>query len=305
MDDNLPQEQNDQKLKGLESDLKDIESRAKEELNKPQGAQMPGHQQQATQTPIPAAPPTPIAHGEGQTQTPEAPEMPKIPPTQNMVPQQPGSKSKVLVWIALGFLVIALAGAAAFYFISGSKNQNPTPTPTPSTISTPSPNPETSWKIYQDADYTYTFKYPQDWTISTATSSSKVTTLMGLGDGGSNVKFEVGPYPDKLRTGETLKDYVERVGSAKFLSASYTTLSDGTDVYKRIIDNSSDDPTYPRMVSYAFNKGTTVYAADGFTANIDKDEKLFDSIISTFKFIEATPSASPTVSPSSSPLHPL
>ena len=70
------------------------------------------------------------------------------PPSPSPAPASPPTgKSKVLLWVGLGFLVLAVIGTGGYYL--GSRQTTPTPTPTPyptvaptSTPVVPSPTPQ-------------------------------------------------------------------------------------------------------------------------------------------------------------------
>lgn len=128
MDDKLPEQKGteDKKFQELEKELQNLEKRAHQELSQPKSAPPP-----PSVEPGPAESPTPLAE-------------PPLPPT---------AKSKIVLWLGLGLLLLALVAAGAYYLGSRraassiftpepTSNFYPTeaPTPTP-TIELPSPEP--------------------------------------------------------------------------------------------------------------------------------------------------------------------
>jgi len=83
--------------------------------------------------------------------------------------------------------------------LSPSSNPEPSLTPSPSPSNTPTPKPYAEFAKYSDVKGRFTFPYPADWTILTA-SESTVSILNydptnGFGWEQGQVKIEVGVFP--------------------------------------------------------------------------------------------------------------
>jgi len=94
---------------------------------------------------------------------------PEIPPTSSNVKKE---KSKKVLWIAIGFFVLALVVAGA-YFIGSKGLLVQEATPTPTAVSSPEPTPEatpdptTDWQIYKNEQYGFQISYPSGYQVLT------------------------------------------------------------------------------------------------------------------------------------------
>jgi len=189
-------------------------------------------------------------------------------------------------------LVIALLGAGVFLVLqnyeirpkSFSKPVAASPTPTPT------PDPTASWKMYSDPNNGFSFKYPEDYFHYLLQSDTGVYLAPSQGDGGSGPKF-LGKDEVWLDVGLDLS-----IGSP---TAQKTPVSiGGLSGFKYI----SESPAVAGNVTVYYlkgevtkdniNYGIAMSAWDQST--LKKNEGLFDQILSTFKFIEPTPTNSPS-----------
>lgn len=198
--------------------------------------------------------------------------------------------------LAIILLLLAI-GVLGFFIFRNIQNDQTTAetTPTPTTIPTPTPDPTESWKIYTNTKIGFSFKYPEGWTEK-GPEAANDTTIVYIN---SDEKFGTGP--------EQLWYFVWTTAVNKLPDRQYT---------KGLINNytsykTTDEPSRFGALGYFLTKDEKQYIGVFLTPynsvktaafpSQDKYEVIFDQILSTFKFIEATPSGSPTISPSASP----
>ena len=150
MDENNPVNQGgveEQKLQKLEKELGGLEKKASEVP--PQSAQP----SQPVQQPDPPQP------------------VPPSPPMETM-PQGTG-RSKIVLWVGLSLLVLALVGVGAYYLGSRRTTPTTTPEPTPTQIPTPTPEVAADWSVYKDEKDGWSIKYPNGWIVGEEKESSR------------------------------------------------------------------------------------------------------------------------------------
>ena len=228
---------------------------------------------------------------------PQAPPVPPAPPT-------PQIKSSLLVIMSV-LLIIAVAIAGLFYFqiqkLSKELSKYQTqPSPTPTTTSDPTAN----WKTYTDKEFEYSLKYPTGPEYVQETCGPDFMNIFMLENiegkdssthstklcvpRGSYASFELQPAKGVFAKNE----YPTTIPGREVTSEPI--IIDGVEGRKYTIIRTKDAPipekTYEVYVEHNGYRYHFVF--------IDfKHEYLFTQILSTFKFLETSPSASPTPSP--------
>lgn len=258
----------------------------------------------ASQTPMPAEQPVPP--------TPEIPETPPVIPntqtppvapveTNILVGQKPKKGSPILI-IAIILALVAVLAVVAYVFGAKLLTQSPKQTactleakicPDGSSVGrtgpncefaacqTSTPDPTANWKIFIHPTYKFQFKYPSQWS-AVISQNAKANTLFGLnatsqsGVGGVEVR-EISTDPQDFHTltqskvSESVPVTINGISGYKM---KYSNVVNGTDFVFR----NSDGLIYNIYIN----------------SENPEDLIIFDQILSTFKFIEATPAASPT-----------
>lgn len=144
-------------------------------------------QKQPTQ-PQPAA--EPQATG-AEPLAPETPEAAPQPPTPLVPENKP--KSPFFSSILLSLVMFVLGGGLVFGYFRFLKSEKvavsqPTVSPTPSLTPTPSPSPDvtTDWKIYKNATYGYSLRYPKDWEINAKNAEESTNATLHIFKGKGN-----------------------------------------------------------------------------------------------------------------------
>jgi len=206
-----------------------------------------------------------------------------VPPVNN-TPQSVApiklSSAKLVAFMFI--LIILLLGTTVFFFYQNSQLKKQVALlPTPSPIALETPDPTADWKTYLSQDFGFSFKYPGDifshedvsqknmlsWTNKAVDDLGDVddnTVLMNLYIYTNFDANELNKY-----TADTWTiSYLPLKGAAteRSFTASYLR---GKVVYQLVMNAWTDE-------------------------TLTKYEETFNQILSTFKFIEATNSASPT-----------
>lgn len=126
--------------------------------------------------------------------------VPPLPPVEVPAPILPSvvkeKKEPVLFFILAGILIVAGLAFSAYNFyqtklIQTKPNLTPTSMPQPTvSVPTPTPDPTANWKVYSNAKYSYSLKYPSEW--------EQLET-----NNGNYVRFFKGPYTSGQPTPET------------------------------------------------------------------------------------------------------
>ncbi len=249
--------------------------------------------------------------GQGNTQntnsnSPNQPNTPPIPVTQT--PMQPANTpSSILepkptsssysppapkpsgssngLMIIMVVLVIVLLGATGLFAFQNyqlrQQYASPVASATPVTKALATPDPTANWILYTDKNNKYSFKYPSDWEIITATDAGKPKDLFIATD-----KMETQKYLKANPGGFDLRSRVDTtvggVNITRFTSkgvyqweSAVIPLGTGTLIIEGVLNN-----------------------------NPSADEvQLFNQIISTFKLTaQSGASLYPSASPSASPI---
>lgn len=257
-----------------------------------------------------------------ETPTPMTEEQPPVVP-----PQAPGKGRKSILFLALGLLLLALLAAGGYFFVNkgfltkekactqeakvcpdgtsvGRTGPNcefaacPTPTETP--------DPTASWKTYTNENIGFLLKYPSDWSLKPYDISTNYP-LHGLVQLTSNINSEslneriILSYWDnqnRLSLEEIENKYKGEAGGPDIYFPNGKMIDFlGKQAYKG--ENVSCAPMMCDRI--AIIKDTKVIEIKSLYGGVNRNKAIFDQILSTFKFIEATPSAIPTSSPSASP----
>lgn len=240
---------------------------------------------------IPQQPTEPVNPAPVVDQPPTAP----IPPVNTPPPEVPTQKSSPIFAIALTVLLIAILGIAGYflytkYLVGTGSNEaaNTAVTPMPVAV-TPTPDPTANWKTYTNPQYGFSFKYPLGAKLGNAkfANSEFSIVLSGMTD----LQYE------------DLTVYVGKAWAFTNASASSNTnfKIGGVNAYREDLPLGQNPPQ-----SLVYVKNGNYYYTIQQVKNEDdaKIGGIFDQLLSTFKFIEASPSSSPisSSSPSAVPL---
>lgn len=145
----------DAKLKELEKELSDLGQKARHEIQS-----QPANEAPATQTQPQAPAPQPADRPpQAPTQPAQKKETPPTPPPQT--PQETGGKSKVVLWIALAILFLAIVAGGGYYFIF-LKGGRQVSTPSQATPPPATPGPTASWMTYQSSEHQFSLMHPPE-----------------------------------------------------------------------------------------------------------------------------------------------
>jgi hypothetical protein len=226
--------------------------------------------------------------------TPESSEVFPIPSTPLDVQStiQPGPKPKDNHWIsilAMAIFVVLTLGVVAFLYYQNqalksmlASLQTPIGSPQPTAqAATPTPDPTANWKTYTDTKLGFNFRYPQNSII-------KLDTL------NANGSLEFSNFILNIeKTNANLADYVVKL---KDVTSSPTPITKDIGNLSTIewIGFYKNAPAHYISFEnngYVYNFGVT--PLDDMTVYNSNDTSLLSKILSTFKFIESLPSASP------------
>ena len=279
----------------LEQDLKDLSQQTPTSLQTP----VPVEQSAPPPPEIPETPPM----------MPEAPTLTATPvETSIPVVEKPKKSSPILI-IAIILALVAVLAVVAYVFGAKLLIQSPKQIactleakicPDGSSVGrtgpncefaacpTPTPDLTANWKIFIHPIYKYQFKYPSQWSAMIS-QNAKANTIFGLnatsqsGVGGVEVR-EISTDPQDFHTltqskvSESVPVTINGISGYKM---KYSNVLNGTDFVFR----NSDGLIYNIYIN----------------SENPEDLIIFDQILSTFKFIEATPAATPTLTPTASP----
>ena len=110
-----------------------------------------------------------------QTPTPSVIPTSRDPESPNTNPIKPASKSSLKLIIGIIIFLLLAGGAAASFTIFKPQIVSLVTKPTPTILPTPSPSviptsrdpvsPTANWKIYENKEYGFSLKYPQNWQL--------------------------------------------------------------------------------------------------------------------------------------------
>lgn len=235
-------------------------------------------------------PPVQIQDNSDVPSTPVAPQTPTMPNS-----PEPAKKNSPILIVAIILMLIAVLAAGGYLlwlkYFSGS-GTTPTPTPIAIVTASPTPDPTANWKTYGDQQSKFTFKYPTDWTRSENSVVSNITpTLPTYRDSGSDYYVISTTFIDQNFS--SWRDPRNQGQSSNYTSGvlnGYQTHS--------AYDTPGQTPGYEILIEY----GNKMVEFDLFPYDRSYPDpkiiEIFDQILSTFKFIETTPTATSVSSPS-------
>lgn len=211
------------------------------------------------------------------------------------IQQQPESNHKKL-FIIFGILALLVVIGSLYFMIA--KNNKVTPVADTST-SQPRTQPTTDefagWKTYTDAEATMSFMYPPDWHI---VQSSNNSTINLTNDTNANkIQFTITVKPFSIPNGKDLKEFIDSDGLGDLTKgyipnpyslsvvnkhSSYTVFqpSDWLSAQGIIVDFIQDT----NKTNHVYTSLEPYNAVKGTIPEEDKYEKIYFSILSTFKF---------------------
>lgn len=199
------------------------------------------------------------------------------PPT---IPDAQKPKFNLLL-LLLAVIIFSIIGAGSFYLGKISNKQNLTANPTITSITqappSPTPDPTANWKTY--SNFGIAFKYPSEWLLTKDGSS-----FIEIKEPNRFYLLTLSKEPNmNQNSGRPFKDLYE------FLKIPYlkTFLVDGQQAQQTLPRAGSENISGVLFFSkdsesiYGLNLETP---RDG--SKIDEGKKIFDQILSTFKFLD-------------------
>ena len=260
-------------------------------------------------------PPVQIQDNSDVPSTPVAPQTPTMPNS-----PEPAKKSSPILIVAIILMLIAVLAAGGYLlwlkYFSGS-GTTPTPTPIAVVTTSPTPDPTANWKTFIISLVNLTFRYPPN----TNADEVKVLSEFELtGDKEYIVGYEASDVlpltvtlykssknPDDWWTSEGRNKYDTFADSWKSNNPPYdvnlTYKTEDITVANheglKVIISSSFPVPHLQETNYLIilqNNGYVITAA--YYESEEGSLALSEQILSTFKFIEAAPTASSASSPS-------
>ncbi len=195
---------------------------------------------------------------------------------------------KYIIVAVVAFIV--LGATAGFLIWKNTKKVTVEPTPTPTIESTPNPDPTVNWKIYDNAEYEFTFKYEPGGTLKEGVNTPEKL-------------FVTINYPDKQIAWSVIEN-TKNMQLNDLINANGGMYPDPTTPHSETVEASKTfgdlKGTYvisPNAISgpsgswtsqkFYFQKDKLVFWAVLTTPKvqaIENDQKYFDQILATFKF---------------------
>ncbi len=206
--------------------------------------------------------------------------------------------SKIMMFVIAGFILL-LVGVGG-YVLGTNKSQpivqNQQNIVVPTTISSPTPDETENWKIYVDPQAKYSFKYPDEWPLS------KIPVSRGCDVCLEGVSFSKTYNPNSadstlavilvhkelLKNVKTIDDYINSLNERPTnIEIKETTIAGEKAVSYRL---SGGIPPLP-IIEYVITNDRLWYTirledTKETNKNRDRNIKIFDQILSTFKFTE-------------------
>lgn len=253
----------------------------------------------------------PIGVSDGQT-SPPPPIIQQAPlgqvPTGTTPPPIEEKKSSSKIPVILGFvvLVIGIAVAGGYYFMTNRAAPVPTPEPTPVVtlppLPTATPDSTLTWKTYTNENYKFTFKYPETLVLA---GNAKVVNPVKLNFELKETDTSLFAFSLYQMDKTNLYDWVidhgpdGKSGRIYFPSASNIKSSTlGTLSTVEFEDMVSGTTIKTQTTVFSQNNLAYTFQLLGQTG---QQQEAFTRVLSTFRFVEPSPSASPTGSPKASP----
>mgnify|MGYP001558689542 FL=1 len=224
---------------------------------------------------------------------------PQTPPVSPAPPTPQVKNSLVLIMSILLMVAVAIAGLFYFQIQKLSKELSRyqiQPSPTPSATADPTAN----WRTYTNNYWKISFKYPDSLFKLCPNYFTYSTEKEGVQFWGPDFDCPIG-HDVLYKIGFVGYD-PGKYSELKKPSSTETIIIDGKQAQKKIYIYDESDiilSSLKQSVEIVFNLNNGTIVLKQLGDNID-EQKAFDLILSTFKFIEVTPSASPTATPSSS-----
>lgn len=253
--------------------------------------------------------PQPTAPIVSEVNTTDQPPAPSTPPTPQ-VPPEPVKKSSPVFVIALILLLIAIVMLGGYVLWTKYLNKSTKTTPTPVAVVTasPTPDPTANWKTYTNNDLGLTFKYPNNLVVSAKGGENPYividTQQVAIPEpfdsrlGPIEISYDLNGDPYSKALEKRKADYqldtlqTENINSGGvrgvILSGEVIPGFRSGRFVQAIFDNGSKPAITAWYQGYPTGATSTPIT-----------ENIFDQVVSTFKFIEASPSASG--SPSAAP----
>jgi len=209
---------------------------------------------------------------------------------------------------------LAIVGVLALIAFGGIlllQNIQPAQAPTPPPIQqTPPPQPSPSsqvldtsnWQTYRNTAYNFSVDYPADWTTDHYPSSYPVEAADIISFYKSKIRTraltEVGIYASPNKDSLSLKDFIlggeEHINIDYPLFIEFITPEAKLDYLKKTLQG-MEETTFQGFEAFQYgenrllvNSGTTVFVfyISSREDIVPKDRKIFNRILSTFRFIK-------------------
>lgn len=255
---------------------------------------------------------------ENQTTPPPVPANPTTPPigTQTQTPPISQPKKgipKLAIFAVVVFVVLAAIISAVFAFKDqlGNLVEKPTPTPAPQVVApSPTPDPTANWQTYTNSELGFSLKYPDNLQVYDSVSMPECKEALS------------GPTFARVVVGKLTPDLVENCIYTGHSSPDGFQIStfpadpnnplpktNANDSYKSInlagengvINFTTETSEGPRGLNtfiFVDHNGVRHKIEFPNTDYKGTHDKVYDQILSTFKFLETT--VTPEVSPSQS-----
>lgn len=214
-----------------------------------------------------------------------------VPPQTDPQQAPPSGKFSIspkVMLIILAILIIAVVGSG-MYLSAGSQPKQvtkSTPTPLPTEAKAPAGDPTASWKAY--IGKYYSFKYPSNWTIENGPAESTQRHL-------ETVNLRGSPIVTFSASAES-EDYQKAINFAETSnSPTIESVTIGSKAGTQLSYKPGDVIAYPMTNIYIkTNDGIVSYYLIAYSTGDSQATREINQILSTFKFTDATVSATPT-----------
>ncbi|HKB88714.1 MAG TPA: hypothetical protein VKC53_03640 [Patescibacteria group bacterium] len=223
---------------------------------------------------------------------PQEPNVPEVQPEFSQSTNSPVNKSTSnpngITIASMALFVLMSLGVIVFLYYQNQQLKNmlagyQTPVASPTPVATT--DPTANWKTYIDSKKTFSFQYPD-----TSIIKSDSLSVDGSIEFNNFVLF-------REKSNQLLSDYVSKLNDSN-LSPTTITKTVGTLSTIEWIGSYKNAPTHYvsfKNEGYIYNLGLTpLDESNGINA---QNRVFFDQILSTFKFISASPSSVPKTTP--------
>jgi hypothetical protein len=217
--------------------------------------------------------------------------------------------SNALVYLGLFLAIVLIFGFLGWKYVFGEKLMSsffPTPTPTMQVAVTPTLNPISTnsaemanWKTYKNEKWGYEVKYPPSWYLyEPSLGNSDIKDTIGFWvekTEGEARGVWVMVHNDKIQF-SNLNDWWEKykkLASVNFKAEDHNVSNfqiDGSDAIKD--ETRSTYPSRPYMAVYVLKNEEIYDLNTNIMVSGQIDYPLFSQILSTFRFVEKSPSVS-------------